>query len=475
MSRKGFIDEYFMISERGSNIWTETLGGVVTFMAMAYILVVHPSIMAAGGKGMPREAVFTATALIAAASTILMGLWAKLPFALAPGMGSNVVMIGLVTAGFATWQQGIGMVVVSGSLFMLVSFPILKPLALFGVRDRKILDFNLRKLVVDAIPVSVKFGVSFCIGLQLVVLGAGASGIRLALINNNAFVLGDLLDPRVILGLAGLTLILAMVFLRKKNGRPLVPGGYLIGMLLITAAAISFEMVKTPAAWSQNPPDVSPVFWAFDLRGAWAVEFLPYILVFFMSDFFSTAGTALACAEKAGLMDEKGNVPRLNEVFWVDSLFTLIGAFFGLTVVTTFVESSAGVESGARTGFASVVTGILFIAALFLSPVFLMIPGMATGAALIAVGIGMMMGIRRIVDQTKNDQLELISVLLMIAYYALLRNTAGAMCFGIVMNTVLKCLQYITLRPKLDPVKFVSGIGLFLLGLSYFAVQIWSR
>ncbi|GHS99292.1 permease [Synergistales bacterium] len=474
MKQNGFIDRYFMISERGSSVWTETLGGVVTFMAMAYILVVHPSIMAADGKGMPREAVFMATALIAAASTIVMGLWAKLPFALAPGMGSNIIMIGLVTAGLATWQQGIGMVVISGALFMLVSYPILKPLYILGVRDKKILDFNLRKVVVDAIPVSVKFGVSFCIGLQLVVLGAGSSGIRLALVANNAFVLGNLMEPRVILGLVGLIAILAMVFLQRKNGRALIQGGYLIGMLLITGAAIYLEMVKMPSSMVRTPPSVLPVLWAFDFRGAWAIEYLPYILVFFMGDFFSTAGTALACAEKAGLMDDAGNVPKLNEVFWVDSLFSVIGAFFGLTVVTTFVESSAGVESGAKTGFASIVTGALFIAALFLSPVFLMIPPMATGAALIAVGVGMMMGVRRIVEQTKNDQLELISVLLMIAYYSLLRNTAGAMCFGIVMNTVLRCIQFVFNPTKPDPVKLASGIGLFLLGMSYFAVQIWS-
>ncbi|MDR1379352.1 MAG: NCS2 family permease [Synergistaceae bacterium] len=473
--KRGFIDGYFMISERGSTVWTEILGGVVTFMAMAYILVVHPSIMAAGGKGMPREAVFTATAIIAAASTILMGFWAKLPFALAPGMGSNVIMIGLVTAGLATWQQGIGMVVISGALFMLVSYPFLRPLQLFGVQDKKILDFNLRKMVVDAIPISVKFGVSFCIGLQLVILGAGSSGIRLALVENNAFVLGNLTDPRLILGIVGLIVILAMVFLQRKDGRSLVPGGYLIGMLLITAAAIYLQMVRTPEAMVQTPPSVLPVFWAFDFKGAWALEYLPYVLVFFMGDFFSTAGTALACAEKAGLMDEKGNVPKLNEVFWVDSLATVVGAFFGLTVVTTFVESSAGVESGAKTGFASLVTGILFIASLFLSPLFLMIPPIATGAALIAVGIGMMMGIRRIVAQTQNDQLELISVLLMASYYALLRNVAGAMCFGIVMNTVLKSIQYTYRRPPLDWVKLTSGIGLFLLGISYFAVQIWSR
>ncbi|MDR1623115.1 MAG: NCS2 family permease, partial [Synergistaceae bacterium] len=425
MEGHGFVDRYFEISARGSSLGTEILGGVVTFMAMAYILVVHPNIMAAGGKGMPREAVFTATAIIAGVSSIVMGLWAKLPFSLAPGMGSNAVMIGLVGAGLITWQQGIGMVVISGTLFVLVSFPILKWLWLLGVRNPRILDFNLRKVVVEAIPVSVKFGVSFCIGLQLTILAAGRAGLGFALVNNNNFVLGNLADPKVILGMVGLLVILAMVFLRRKD-KPLVPGGYLIGMLAITAVAIYLGMVKEPASYIGQPPSVLPVFWAFELTGDWLAQVYPYILVFFMSDFFSTAGTALACAEKAGLMDDEGNVPRLGEVFYVDSLFTVIGAFFGLTVVTTFVESSAGVESGARTGFASLVTGGLFLAALFLAPIFLMIPPMATGAALFAVGIGMMLGIRRIVKQTENDQLELVSVLMMIAYYALLRNTAGA-------------------------------------------------
>jgi AGZA family xanthine/uracil permease-like MFS transporter len=474
LKERGAIDRYFEISSRGSSFPTEILGGVVTFMAMAYILVVHPTIMAAGGKGMPREAVFTATALIAGLSSILMGLWAKLPFALAPGMGSNAIMIGLVGAGLITWQQGIGMVVISGAIFVIVSFPILRWLQLVGVRDPRILNFNLRRVVIEAIPVSVKFGVSFCIGLQLAILAAGRSGIGFALVNNNNFVLGDLTNPQVVLGLVGLLLILAMVFLRRKNDRPLVPGGYLIGMLAITGIAIYLGMVKSPATFTGQPPSVLPVFWAFELTGDWIKQVYPYILVFFMSDFFSTAGTALACAEKAGLMDDNGNVPRLSEVFYVDSLFTVIGAFFGLTVVTTFVESSAGVESGARTGFASLVTGTLFLVALFLSPIFLMIPPMATGAALFAVGIGMMMGIRRIVRQTENDQLELVSVLLMIAYYALLRNTAGAMCFGIIANGLLRVIRFAYDRPRINRVKLVSGVLLFALGVSYFVVQILS-
>jgi AGZA family xanthine/uracil permease-like MFS transporter len=474
VEEQGFVDRYFEISARGSSLGTEILGGVVTFMAMAYILVVHPNIMAAGGKGMPREAVFTATAIIAGVSSIVMGLWAKLPFSLAPGMGSNAVMIGLVGAGLITWQQGIGMVVMSGTLFVLVSFPLLKWLSLFGVRDSRVLNFNLRKVVVEAIPVSVKFGVSFCIGLQLTILAAGRAGLGFALVSNNNFILGDLTDPKVILGMVGLLVILAMVFLRRKGDKPLVPGGYLIGMLAITGIAIYLGMVKEPASYIGQPPSVLPVFWAFDLRGDWLAQVYPYILVFFMSDFFSTAGTALACAEKAGLMDDEGNVPRLSEVFYVDSLFTVIGAFFGLTVVTTFVESSAGVESGARTGFASLVTGGLFLTALFLSPIFLMIPPMATGAALFAVGIGMMLGIRRIVKQTENDQLELVSVLMMVAYYALLRNTAGAMCFGIISNGLLKMVRFSYTRPEINWVKLVSGVLLFALGVSYFAVQIVS-
>jgi len=474
LKEHGFVDNYFEISARGSSIPTEILGGVVTFMAMAYILVVHPNIMHAGGKGMPREAVFTATAIIAGVSSIVMGFWAKLPFALAPGMGSNVLMIGLVSAGLITWQQGIGMVVISGTIFVIASFPVLKWLWLLGVRDPKILNFNLRRVVVEAIPVSVKFGVSFCIGLQLAILAAGRAGIGFALVNNNNFVLGNLTDPRVALGLIGLLVILAMVFLRRKNGRPLVPGGYLVGMLTITGIAICLGMIKIPAALTSQPPSVLPVFWAFELNGDWIKQVYPYILVFFMSDFFSTAGTVLACGEQAGLMDDEGNVPRMGEVFYVDSLFTVIGAFFGLTVVTTFVESSAGVESGARTGFASLVTGVLFLAALFLSPIFLMIPPMATGAALFAVGIGMMLGIRRIVKQTENDQMELVSVLLMIAYYALLRNTAGAMCFGIIANGLLKAIRFTYSRPRINWVKLVSGVLLFILGVSYFVVQILS-
>lgn len=460
-----------MISERGSTISTEILGGVVTFMAMAYILVVHPSIMAAGGKGMPREAVFTATAVIAGVSTICMGLYAKLPFALATGMGSNALLAGLIINESITWQAGIGMVVVSGSIFMLTSFPLFKPLALFGCKDRKILDFSLREFVVQAIPLSVKFGVGFCIGLQLMILGLGSSGIGFGLVAGSRFTMGSLSDPAIALGLAGMIFILAGAHMRRKNGKSLIPGAYLVGMLLITWVAIVTGLSPAPASPVTTPPDVGSILMAFDLRGAIRIENWPYILAFFMSDFFSTLGTSISCAQKAGLLKD-GTFPGINQVFQVDSLFTVIGAVFGLTVVTTFVESSAGVESGARTGFASIVTGALFLLALFLSPVFLMIPKIATGAALVAVGIGMMMVIERIVGQVKDDPVELVSVLIMIGSYAVFRNTATAMCSGIVVNTILKCIKLTYDWPeRIDPIRLVSGVVLTIMGAAYFAVQ----
>lgn len=469
------LDSYFLISERGSSISTEVLGGIVTFMAMAYILVVQPSIVSAGGKGMPREAVFAATAIIAGVSTICMGLYAKLPFALATGMGSNGILAGLIIADALTWQEGIGMLLISGTLFVLASFPLARPLWLLGCRDRKILDFSLREFVVEAIPLSVKFGVGFCIGLQLIILGLGSSGIGFGQVVGGQFPLGDLTDPAIALGIAGMVFILAGAHMRRKNGQTLVPGAYLVGMLLITLIAIALGLTSAPETLVTTPPSVAPVFWAFDLKGAVRIQNWPYILAFFMSDFFSTLGTSISCAQKAGLL-KNGTFPRINEVFQVDSLFTVIGAFFGLTVVTTFVESSAGVESGARTGFASIITGSLFLLALFLSPIFLMIPKIATGAALVGVGIGMMMVIERIVGQVKDDPVELVSVLMMIGSYAVFRNTATAMCSGIVINTVLKCVRLTYDRPKeIDPLKLVSSVLLAFMGVSYFAVQMMTK
>lgn len=470
-SKCGVLDSYFMISQRGSTIPTEILGGVVTFMAMAYILVVHPSIMTAGGKGMPREAVFVATAVIAGISTICMGLYAKLPFALATGMGSNALLAALIMNESITWQAGIGMVAVSGTIFMLTSFPLFKPLALFGCRDPKILDFSLREFVVQAIPLSVKFGVGFCIGLQLMILGLGGSGIGFGLVAGNRFTMGSLANPAISLGLAGMVFILAGAHMRGKNGKALIPGAYLIGMLLITAIAIMTGLSPSPKTLVTTPPSMQPVLMAFDLRGAIRIENWPYILAFFMSDFFSTLGTSISCAQKANLLKD-GTFPGINQVFQVDSLFTVLGAFCGLTVVTTFVESNAGVESGARTGFASIITGVLFLLALFLSPIFLMIPKIATGAALVGVGVGMMMVIERIVGQVKDDPVELVSVLIMIGSYAVFRNTATAMCSGIVVNTLLKCIRLTYDRPqKIDPIKLASAIVLTAMGVAYFAVQ----
>jgi len=456
------LENYFDFQRRGTSLGTEVRAGATTFMTMAYILVVQPIIMSSAG--MPPEAVFTATALFSALSTLVMGFYSKHAFALAPAMGINAVFaFSLVNSGLADWETALGVIFIAGVLFVLLSFPIFKPLKFFGLKNEKLLNYALRRALTDNIPVSIKFGLAAVIGMFLLGLGIGDNGIGLTASSETGQALGNLSDKIVWIGVAGF-LITAVIFWSK--GRLRIPGALLIGMFLVTIFTIILGLAPLPEKLIALPPGMSEIAFKLNITGALRVEYIPYILIFLLADFLSTVGTTLACGTKAGLVDKEGNMERLDQIYQVDSGFTLVGATFGVTTLTTYVESAAGIEEGGRTGFTAVVVSFFFFAALLFSPVFLMIPAVATGVALMVVGLSMMQELRLI---DFKDPVQWVPVMVMVAVTAFSMDFASAMCAGLIVYSVFALLYRYVLKDKTVKVNAMTAV-LFFIAVSQFAL-----
>ena len=459
------VAKYFDFQGRETTYGTEFRAGMTTFMTMAYIIIVNPIIISA--SGMPMGAVFTATALLCAVSSLVMGIYAKLPFALAPAMGINAIFAyTLVAGGMADWETALGIIFIAAILFILLSFPLLKPLKWFGYKNEAITSYTLRKALTDNIPVSLKFGLAAVIGIFLLGLGLGENGVGLTTVNappvGHAF--GDVSNPVVLIGVIGFV-ITAVLFWAK--GKLRVPGALLIGIFFTTILTIIFGVVPLPAQVISLPPSISEISFKLNIAGALQIQYIPFILIFLLSDFLSTIGTTLACGTKAGLIDDKGDLPGLDEVYIVDSTFGVIGATLGITTMTTYVESAAGIEEGGRTGFTSIVVAFFFFLALFFSPIFLMIPAVATGVALIVVGLSMMQELRLV---NFNDPVQWVPVLVMVVTTAFSMDFATAMCAGIVVYSVFAVLYRYVLKDKSVKVNAMTFV-LFAIGIAQFILN----
>ncbi len=435
----------FAFKERGSNVLTEVIAGFTTFATMAYVLIVHTGMMV--DAGMDGTGVMLATALISGVITIVMGLFSDLPFALAPGMGTNAILAyTLVAGGACDWQTGIGMIMISGLIFLLLSI------------------FRIREKVVEWIPKILKVGVGAGVGIFLIRL----SVVNAALVAPDFGGLGDFTDPNVLLAAIGLGITLFLYFFRVtiKGRTYVIRGSLLFSIIITTIIGICMGLVEVPEKlFTTNAlASLGNVAFKFDIKSAFNISFFSLILVFFMSDFFSTLGTALGVAGKAGMLDEEGNLPVIGKVFLVDSIGTCVGACFGLTTVTTYVESASGVEAGGRSGLTSMVTGLLFLASMFLAPIFLMIPTAATAPALICIGISMMQTLGN-VDFSDSEWYPVCIMLLVSLFCGLAQAIAiGMVCYCLihlckylltsersketlpslptVIITVLSCLQF---------------------------------
>lgn len=414
---KNFLERHFHITESGSKIGTEVLAGVVTFCTMAYILVVQASMMVAAG--MNGAGVMLMTALISGLATLAMGLYAKSPFALAPGMGTNAILAyTLVAQGICTWQQGLGIVFISGIFFVLLSL------------------FKIREKVVEVIPKVLKIGVGASVGAFLIRLSlANANMIS---VSGSSFALNlNFADPAVLLSWIGLAITLILYFLRVRiNGRTYhVRGSLLISIVLITIIGIGMGQVQVPASiiTTNALSNIGEVAFKLDILGAMRPALFTFMLMFFMSDFFSTLGTALGVAGKAGMLDENGDLPIIGRIFLVDSCATVAGALCGLTTVTTYVESASGVEAGGRTGLTAVTTAILFFLSMLFAPLFLMVPTAATAPALIIIGISMMQTLKDV--DFKSVEWFPVGLMIIVSIF-------GGIANGIALGLVTYCLTH---------------------------------
>ena len=440
--------ERFKLEENGSTARKELIGGITTFLTMAYIIAVNANILGDPGVGMPAPAVVTVTCLVAGLTTIFMGLYANLPFALAPGMGLNAFFAYTVVIGMKVpWQVALAAVFVEGIIFIILSLT------------------NVREAVVNAIPTTLKLAVTAGIGLFIAFIGFIDAGI---VVSNDAtkVALGNFTSPTVVITVIGVIII---VVLSKKN----VKGAILWGIVASTIFAWLFAVVspESAATYGIGTPkgilkfeSIAPIAGKLDFSyltdSTRILEFMTITLTFLFVDFFDTVGTLVGVASKVGMVDKDGKVKNAGRALLVDSIGTTVGSFLGTSTVTTYVESSAGVAEGARTGLASVVTGVLFLIAMFFSPLFIAIPACATAPALIIVGFFM---IENIVKIDFSDFTEGVPAFLTIALMPLTYSIGDGLTIGILSYAVLNLVNNIftkdhTKRKKVSIVIYILAV-----------------
>ena len=421
------------------------MAGLTTFMAMAYVLATQPgaivgfgspSVTDAAGAVITQEAVVVTVALVSGLITILMGLYSNMPFALSTGMGSNFLLGSMIQAGTLTFSQAMGIILVEGVIFLLLS--------IFGIRD----------LIVRMIPKNIKIAISAAIGFFIAYLGFNNSGLGTY---NGGISMGDFTNPAVVLAVLGLLIIAVLTAYKVK-------GAILIGILITTILGIPFGITTVPSSLVSVPnfSGVSDLIMKFDFSNILTPTGLILVFVTFFGDFFSTLGTVLGLGGKAGMLDEHGNLPGIEKPFLIDAIGTCVGALFGCTTITTYVESSAGVEAGGRTGFTAITTGLLFLIAMFLAPIFLMIPNAATGPALIFVGFIMIQGFK---DIDFSDFTEAFGPFVMIMFCIFMGSIAAGIAGGILAHILIKVM---TGRAK------EVNIGMYILAIPLILYFIYS-
>src|SRR5680860_742928 len=422
------LDNFFKITENKSTLKTEIIAGITTFMTMVYILAVNPSILS--DAGMDKDAVFTATALSALIATLVMALVAKLPFALAPGMGLNAFFAYTVVLGMGyTWQFALTAVFLEGIIFLLLT------------------ALNIRELIVNSIPLNLKHAISVGIGFFIAFIGLQSTGL---IVDNPATLvsLGSMKNPSVLIGLTGV-LVTGLLLARK------VKGALLIGILTSTIIGLFVGVTVIPDDFQfvSLPPSIEPIFFKFDFSRVLSFDMLIVIFTFLFVDMFDTVGTLVGVSSKADMLDKNGHVPRVKRALFADSIGTTVGAILGTSTVTTYVESAAGVAEGGKTGMTALTVAVMFGLALFFAPLFMMIPPEATASALIIVGLFMISPIMKI---DLNDFTEAIPAFLTIIMMPLTYSIAQGIVFGMLSYVILKLL---TGRQKeIKPIMYIIAV-----------------
>ena len=407
------MEKLFQLQAHKTNVRTEIIAGLTTFLAMAYILAVNPLILS--DAGLNPGSVFTATALSAAIATLIMAVLANLPVALAPGMGLNAFFTYTVVIGMKySPATALTAVFLEGLLFILLSF------------------FNVREAIVESIPINLKKAVAAGIGLFITLIGMKNAEI---IVDNPATLvgLGNVTSGAALLGLIGLVITAILYVLH-------VPGSILLGILITTVIGIPMGVTAPFGGWenwSIVSAPAAPVFWNFDFSNIFSFQFFTVFFSFLFVDIFDTVGTLVGVTNRAGLIDKDGNIPRVKQALLSDAIGTVFGAMLGTSTVTSFVESTSGVAAGGRTGLTALTTGVFFLIALIFSPLFLLIPSAATAPALIIVGFLMLSAAAEI---DFKDPTEGIPAFLTIVMMPFTYSIAEGIVYGILSYVILKAI-----------------------------------
>ncbi len=413
------LEKLFNLKQNRTNVRTEIVAGIITFLTMSYILVVNPNTL--GATGMDKSALFTATALASVLGTLFMAFIPNLPVAQAPGMGLNSFFAFSVVIGLGySWQMALTAVFIEGIVFIILTF------------------FNVRELIVKSIPRTIKEAIPVGIGLFIAFIGLQNAGLIVK--NENTMLsLGDMSNPHVWVASLGL-IVTGVLYYRK------VPGSILIGIIISTIFAVILGLVEMPTEGIISlPPDISPVFMKFEWENIFTLDMLIVVFTFLFVNLFDTIGTLLGVASKAGFIDNDGNFPQIKKALFADALGTTFGSMLGTSTVTSYVESVSGVAAGGRTGLTSVSTALMFAFSLFLAPLFLMVPPSATAPALILVGLFMITSIVNINFANITESLPAFLTIIMMPF-----------AFSIAQGIVFGMLSYVFLKASTGKFRHIS-------------------
>lgn len=428
------------------NVRTEIVAGITTFLAMAYILAVNPGIFSAlADQGMPTSAVFTATALAAIIGTLVMAIYAKKPFALAPGMGLNAFFVFTVCLGMGhSWQFALTAILLEGIIFIILTLT------------------KVRQWIVDAIPMNLRHAIGAGIGLFIAFIGLKNGGI---IVNDEATLvhLGNICHGTALLAIIGIVITAVLLILK-------IPGNILIG-IIVTAllgmlpiwqipgadGTIAYGALTTFDRVVDVPPSVAPIFCQFQWGEILSLDMLVVLFTFLFIDMFDTMGTVIGVSQKAGMVDEKGNIDGINKVFMADAIATTCGACLGTSTTTTYVESAAGVGAGGRTGLTAFTTVCCFAIALFFAPIFTHIPSAATTAALVIVGLMMLSPIKEIeLDDFSESVPAFLTIILMPLCYSISDGILIGMIAYVLINALCGKFKKISVTMWILAILFIA-------------------